>query len=323
MPMYTPDSLLPKRSATEGDFYKSLSYLKKHYGLKLNGYRNEPYPYNILLAEWEINRKLQTRQRYRELQIVEQDDSRTCLTVTETFRSQFELYYIPVMPIYELWQNPAHIACAELLTAVCAFLYIDAGVSYYRDEDTYIYYSYEAIKDWIEDDRGDTDENNEDYNREMTALKNSEMQGEFIQAKMMATGFRQSLDILIAGFPPKTDYEKACLTIAKTCWEIWQAYPESNLYSHASLRDYDVQDYDDNYVAMYEYISFTGSVTDILSDRLKNMVNDDFNERARYSEPEVITFFNEPQPAYTDALDFEYRVLRLIDDLCTLLYRKP
>ena len=323
MPMCEPAEQMPKRALTERDFYKSLSYLQKHFGLKLNGYRKEAYPYNILLAELEANLKLQSKHRHRHLQIVEQDDQRLCLTVTETFRNDFDLYYIPIMPIYALWQNPQHVPCAELLTAVCAFLYIDAGVSFYRDEDNYMYGAYEALKDWIADDRGDTDEAEDSYNKELTALKNAELQGDFIQAKMMATGFRQSLETLIGNFHAATDYEKSCFNIAKTCLVIRQDYPNANLYAHASLQNYEAEYYEDNYVSMYEYISFIGSTNDMLSDRLKNMVNDDFNERARYQEPELITFFNEPQPPYTDVLAFDWRVLRLIDDLRTLLHHQP
>ena len=139
----------------------------------------------------------------------------------------------------------------------------------------------------------------------------------------MEKGFRQSLDSLIANFKAVSSYEKDCLQVAKDCLSIWRDFPKNNLFQHASLQDYEVEDYDDNYVGMHEYISFIGSINDNVSERLKQMVNDDFNERSRYQEPEIITFFNEPQPAYTDELAYEYRVMKLIDDLCTLLYRKP
>jgi hypothetical protein len=74
---------------------------------------------------------------------------------------------------------------------------------------------------------------------------------------------------------------------------------------------------------MHEYISFIGSINDHLSDRLRTMVNDDFNERCHYQEPEIITFFNEPKDQYIDQLAYEHRAMQLVDDLCTLLYRKP
>ncbi len=321
MPMYQPATELPKRSVVERDFFKSLSHLTKHYGLDLTGYGSLPYPYNILMAEREANRKLKKKGRYRELLIIEQEDNQTCLTVKETFKNDFGLYYIPVMPIYDLWQRPDFAHCAELLTAVCAYLYIEADVTYYRDEETYMFYNYEILEEWITEGKDDMDE--EDYTRQKAAYDNALSQGDFIQEKMMATGFRQSLDSLIANFDAKSDFEKECLSVAQNCWELWQAFPGMNLFKHASLQDYEVEEYEDNYVAMHEYFSFVGSVNDSVSDTLRDMVNNDFNERSRYQEPEVITFFNEAKPPYADELAYEDRLFSIIDDLCTLLYHKP
>jgi hypothetical protein len=320
-PTYAPAQDLPDRSATERDFFKSCSHLQTHYGLELTDFRSLPYPYNLLMAEKELHRKLRVKDKYRHLKIIGQENNEICLTIEETFDEDFCLYYIPVMPIYTLWQNEAHIPCAELLTAVCAYLYAEAGITYYRDEDTYMYYNYEALEDWISDDWGDGEE--DEYALEKVALEDAKMQGDFIQAKMMETGFRQSLESLIAKFIALSDFEKACLKVANDCLNIWRDYPNYNLFQHASLQDYEVEDYEDNYVGMHEYISFIGSIDDNLSERLKSMVNDDFNERARYQEPEIITFFNEAQSAYKDELAYEQRAFGLIDDLCTLLYRKP
>jgi hypothetical protein len=320
-PMYLSAPDLPDRSATEQDFFKSRSYLGNHYGMELTDFRSLPYPYNLLMAEKELHRKLRVKDKYRHLKIIAQENNELCLTIEETFDEEFCLCYIPVMPIHNLWQNEAHIPCAELLTAVCAYLYAEAGISYYRDEDTYMYYNYEALEDWIKDDWGDSGDDS--YERERETLENAKTQGDFVQAKMMAIGFRQGMDSLIANFIAVSDYEKDCLQIAKNCLSTWHDFPKNNLFQHANLQDYEVDDYEDNYVGMHEYISFIGSVNDNLSERLKMMVNDDFNERSRYQEPETITFFNEPQAAYTDELAYEYRTMQLIGDLCTLLYRKP
>jgi len=321
-PMYRPAQDMPKKSATERGFFKSLSYLGRHYGLNLTDFRNLPYPYNILMAEREANRKLKKKGRYRELKIVEQENKQTCLTVSESLSHDFFLYYIPVMPVYDLWQLPQHEHCAELLTAVCAYLYAEAGIDYYRDDDSYMSRNYEWLEEWIADREFQCDDE-DNYCRQLEEFENAKTQGDFIQEKMMTTGFLQSLDSLIANFEATTDYEKDCLKVARATWELWQAFPGTNLYRNANLQDYQPDDYDDNYIGMREYFSFVGSVDDSISDDLKNMVNDDFNERFRYQEPEIITCFNQPGTTYTDELAYEEKLINLIDDLCTLLYQKP
>ena len=326
-PMYETGEELPKRKETEGGFFKSLSILKKHYSLDMITYRKLAYPFNILMAEQELNAKLKDEDRFRELLIISEDD-KTIITVKESLRREFSLYYIPVLPVYKMWQIPEQQSCAELLTAVFAYLYIEAGLSYYRDEDTYMFYNYEILADWVEDDKDSADD--EDYQKQKTAVDTANLVGDFVQQKMMAEGFRHSLDTLIDNFRAVTDFEKQSLAIAKNTWRIWQTYPEATLYSHASnpcnVDDEDADDYyyaDNNYVGMNEHIGFVASVTDVLSDSLFRMVNDDFNERPSFQEPEVTTRFSEKLPQYADQLACEDQLLELITDLCSLFYTQP
>jgi hypothetical protein len=260
--------------------------------------------------------------------IIAQDDNRTCLKVKESFNREFGLYYIPVMPLYRMWHTPEQQACAELLTAVCGYLYVEAGLSYYRDEDTYMFYNYEILNDWVEDDMGGMDEG--DYKKQKSALDNAKTYGDFIQAKMVTKDFRQSLDNLIANFKAVTKFERDSLAIAQKTWELWQANPDKNLYSHANnpalTNEADEEDdyyADNNFVGMDEYIGFIGSTNDMNSDSLFRMVNDDFNERPSYQEAQVTTVFNEPMPFYTDQMVYTDQLLELITDLCTLFYYEP
>jgi hypothetical protein len=230
--MYQPAEALPERKTTEGDFFKSLSFLKKHYALDMPNLRSLPFPYNILSAEKEINKVLKVKNRYRELLITEQEDGRTCLSVKENFARDFGLYYIPVMPLYQMWKKRAQQKCAELLTAVCAYLYIKAGVEHYRDEDNYMAYTYDVLKDWIEDDKDSLDK--EEYRAKKKALKNADIQGDFIQAKMLQKDTLTGFEALANAFIPKDAYQTACLNLARKTLKLSAAYPHSHLYLHCS-----------------------------------------------------------------------------------------
>jgi len=320
-PKYTPAAKLPKRKETEGDFFKSFSRLKKHYGIELASYRRLPYPYNVLLTKQELDRKLRLKDRRRELLIVRQDNQEVCLSVRENFRRMYSLYYVPVIPVYHLWQTPEHRPTAELLTAVCAYLYVEAGLSYYRDEATYMYYNYEILQEWMLDA---TDEDGESRDQEIACLNEAEQAGDFIQSKMRNKAFRESLAEFIGNFCPATPYQSQALAIAKKTLTLWQAHPGGNLFEHCSLIPEDEDEYDcSNTVYMHEYISFIGSSTDAVSDTLFEMVENDFNERGQSQEPEMLTHFHEALPAYADKLGYAAQVFDLITDLCTLLYEKP
>lgn len=319
--MYLPARDLPDRKTAEQDFFKSCSYLKKHYKLDLTACRSLPYPYNILIAERELKNKLKTKSRQRELLIMQQEDNRICLTVKESLSYPIGLYYIPVMPLHDLWQQADYQHCAELLTAVCAYLYKEAGIAYYRDEGRYLYYNYEVLEDWLADDQGSAYE--DDYARQKTAFADARLQGDFLQVKMRTITSLGNMDSLIKSFQAVTKFEKDCLKIAASCLRLWRSYPDTDFFKHATLSGYETGDYDDDHVTMQEYISFIGSTSDIVSDGLLDMVNSDFNERGGYEELVTTTVFNNPQYLYADQLAFGFGVLELIDALCTLLNQGP
>jgi hypothetical protein len=287
LPLYAAGKEVPEQAAAEQGLLRSLGNLKQHYGVVSTDYTTMPYPYNILLTCWETAKQIKVKQRYRELLIAEVENTIT-FVVKESFRREFVLHYLPVMPLYALWQKPEHRASAKLLTAVCAYLYINARVSYYRDEDEYMYDNYFILREWInEEPEADS---LEDYQRQLAAIDDAEVQGDFVQAKMRET------------------------------------YSEANIYryaNHCADEQKDDDYYERSYVAMHEYVGFIGSADDINSDSLLGMVNNDFNERSDFQEPELTTLFNEPQPAYSDKLDFEYRLFALMDKIATLLYQTP
>jgi hypothetical protein len=321
VPKYEPAAGMPSKAIAESDFFKSLSCLRSHYTIPLENYRSLPYPYNVLMATKAATQAIAVSGRKRELFIVDHEDSRIALSVQERFPRDFALYYIPVAPLYSLWQKPESLAAAELLTAVCAYLYIEAGISYYRDEDSYMSYNYEMLDQWVEDCR-EEEPDSEEYAAQRKELDEAITCGDFVQEKMMATGFRQRLPELITAFQSQNDLEREVLRIAQETLRIWQAYPNANLFAHAS----DTTDEDDdlgygydNSIYMHEYIGFVGSLDNGIGDTLIETVENDFNERLHMQEPELLTHFTEPQAAYTDKLAYEQAVLTLIADLCTLL----
>lgn len=271
------------------------------------------------MATKAADREIAVSGRKRELFIVDHENGSFGLSVQERFPRDFALYYIPVAPLYNLWHKTETIATAELLTAVFAYLYAEAGISYYRDEDTYMSYNYEMLDQWVEDCRAE-EPDSEDYTIQRKQLDEAITCGDFVQEKMMETGFRQSLPQLIGAFLPQNDFEREVLRIAKNTLAIWQTYPKANLFTHASEPETDEDDYGyGNYVGMHEYIGFVANLDNSIGDTLIETVENDFNERLHMQEPQLLTHFTQPQEAYTDELAYEQAVLSLIADLCTLL----
>lgn len=236
--------------------------------------------------------------------------------MSEQLEPEYMGYFIPVEPLYQLWQQPREVATAELLTAVYAYLFAEAGVSYYRDEENPMHYNYDVLSEWI--DEGDEYESGS-YEQQRIDHELAMCAGDFVREKMTAIDFRESLPQLIGAFVPETDMQREALRIACKTLALWQQYPGKNLFAHASDTTTD-DDYGyDSAIYMHEYISFVSSTTGALGEMLIEMVENDFNERSRQQLPEQLTHFTEVQAPYTDILAYERAVFSLIDDLCTLL----
>src|SRR5690606_40118408 len=97
----------------------------------------------------------------------------------ERYNTGTTLYYIPVVPLFQMLNDPKRKKSAQLLISVCSYLYHIADVPYYRQEDSYLYWMYEMHKDWVEQD--DETEETEMYNREFTK---AELIGDSIEQKL-------------------------------------------------------------------------------------------------------------------------------------------
>jgi hypothetical protein len=320
-PMYTPAADLIPQKRTERDFYRSLSSLQHHYGLQVADHRELPYPYNILRSKHELERKLRRFGRNRELYIRQTEATKIVLTVCEQFRQHYDLYYIPVIPLYRMWLSAEQQQTAELLTTVFAYLYVEAGIGYYRDEDTFMHYNYEILEDWVDEKEG---EEQEYHIVQKRCLDEAKAAGDHLQEKMMNREFRQNTERIIEAFTPQTLFQQQALKIARDAWAMWQEFSDTDLFKHISMIEEDEEDHDCNTtICMHEYVGFIASNRDALSDDLYMMVENDFNERTNFQQPEILTNFEGKRTKYKDELAYSERVFKLIDELAYLLNQQP
>jgi len=87
---------------TERDFYQSLSNLAKHYKIDPMQSKEYGFPYNIVLAKWDIENKLKDFvTNWDSLHLV-QNSKKTFLATMEKYDTNNTLYYIPVIPLFQM-----------------------------------------------------------------------------------------------------------------------------------------------------------------------------------------------------------------------------
>lgn len=299
----------------ETDFYNSLCAVARHYnGFEPRDTRAFGYPYNIALSVWEVESHLKRHiKNWNSLRLVQDDNGKAFFISEEQYNIGTTLYYIPVIPLYKMLKNHKTKRAARLLLSVFAYLYHVADIPYYREEDTYLYWQYEMIADWIEqDDEAELDSR-------AAELKVAQWCGEKMEQKIFN---RKNLDEFAQrtkAFKPTNDFEQECLNVAKGMFALYTDYPATTVFQHAKCNDnYDDAEQEYDVIAMRKYISFIADTKGWLYETIAESVNNEFNECGTSEEPTIIKEFN-GKPIRDCSLEFENRLFPLIDDLCYLL----
>jgi len=298
---------------TEDDFYRSLCRLADHYdGFAPTATRTFGYPYNMALSIWETESHLKRKVKdWHTLRLVQDDKGKTFFITEHRYDTGMNLYYIPVIPLYRMLRDRKTQKTACLLLSVCSYLYHIADIPYYRQEGAYLYYEYEMIRDWIEqDDEGEEDDR-------LAELAKAAWVGDRMEQKIFN---RKNLDVLeqrIRAFTPVTQYELECMQLAQQALTLYKDYPKTNVFAHGTYGRYD-EEQEEEVIRMDRYISFIAATKGWLYETLADCINNEFNEYGEMEEPLIEKKFDGTDLT-ADNLLFEDRLFTLMDELCYLL----
>ena len=302
-----------KNAKTEKDFYQSLSQLAEHYGLNPISTKHLGYPYNIALALDDIQKQLKNKVRdWEEIRLIE-EKGKTYFTSEERYNTGAILYYIPIVPLYRLSKNPKRKQAVQLLQSVCSYLYHIAGVPYYRKQDSYLFWMYEMVTEWIT-----SDDENEETPIYLSEIKQAEHIGDFMEQKIYnhhnLTRFKDHLK----NFKAKDRFDNDCFMLARKIFSLYQQYPNATIYQNLQSNTETEENESDTIVSMDKYISFCAEAKGLMFQTLFEAVNSDLQEYATMQEPMVIKKFDGSNITNNN-LDFENRLFPLIEELIYIL----
>lgn len=319
LPLYEPGKQMPLQAEAGEQYFKSLEHLYALQKLEPFEVTGKPYPYNILLTHWDAGRTLAEANTDIELVIVQDEDNGYCLSAKETMDMGRCLYYVPVLPLYRLMENRKTRKAGKLLLTVYSYLYRFASVPYYRNP-SYLEAEYEMLKDWLEqDDNFDEDNNKVVYQSEFNAAEHF---GDIMRNRMAHPYAIDTFADRVETFRPANEFERDCLRVAEKTLNLYREYPTATIYNNVPERFLNEEDEDYDYyespIRVDEYISFVAEVKGKVYDSLYDMINTEFQERSEMLEPEIITLYNGENKSVL-TLDFERRLIAIIDDLVSLL----
>lgn len=305
-----------KTAKTQRDFYMSLCRLAKHYSIEPMQTKVYGYPYNMALALWDIETQLKRNHtNWDSLRLV-QDSNKIFFVSEERYNTGTTLYYIPIVPLFLMLHDPKRKKTAQLLISVCSYLYHIVDIPYYRQENTYLYWMYEMMADWVEQD-DETDET-EGFKSE---LRQAEEIGDLIEQKLFNRINLQVFEKHLNNFISLDEFDRECWQVACNAFALFTEYPTAGIFRNAPIceQDPDNDDCDNETIGMEKYISFIADTKGWLYESISDSINNEFNEYGVMEEPVIYKHFD-GSAIRAGSLDFENRLFPLLNDLCGLLY---
>ena len=302
-----------KNAKTEKDFYQSLSQLAVHYRLNTMTTRHLGYPYNIALALDDIQKQLKNKVRdWEEIRLIE-EKGKTYFVSEERYNTGAILYYIPIVPLYQLSKNPKRKQAVQLLQSVYSYLYHIAKVPYYRKQDSYLFWMYEMASEWIT-----SDDENDETPIYFSEIKQAEQIGDFMEQKIYNQNNLTRFKDHLKSFKAKDSFDNDCFMLARKIFSLYQQYPNATIYQNLQSNT-ETEEYEsDTVVSMDKYVSFCSEAKGLLFQTLFEAVNSDLQEYATMQEPRVIKKFD-GRNITNNNLDFENRLFPLIEELIYIL----
>ncbi|MDM1086495.1 hypothetical protein [Myroides odoratimimus] len=311
-----PVQAYKKTIKTERDFYKSLSTLAEHYHIEPMQTKEFTFPYNIVLGMWDMEVKLKRNHiNWDGLRLL-QDSKKMFLKSEERYDTGTTLYYIPIVPLFKMFNDKRRKKTAQLLVSVCSYLYHIADIPYYRQENSYLFWMCEMMTDWVEQD-DETDE----MERYKSELRQAEQIGDKIEQKLFNRINLQLFKQRLNNFKSLDEFDQECWQLACNAFALYSEYPTASIFRNAPRPEEDPynDDYDNEAIGMEKYISFISDTKGWLYESLSSSINNEFNEYGIMEEPSISKSFDGSKVTQ-ESLDFESRLFAVLDDLCSLLY---
>ncbi|MBO0356223.1 hypothetical protein J0656_19555 [Muricauda ruestringensis] len=298
----------------EAECHHSLALLCRYYGIRPMATRHFGFPYNVELALWEVQGKLQD-DRYGTRVSLMTEDEKWYITTTQTYGTGTVLFYIPVIPLYLLLRDKKRKHQGQLLQCVFAYL-LHIGIPFYRGAESFLHWQYEIIGEWLLENPEEWER--EDFHGQASQWRAAQVVGDWIEKKIrhpiLLQGFQKRMD----AFVPTDENERECHRVAKKFYALYRDFPNGNVFAHA--RGMGISEEDDETVWMDQYISFVADARgDWLSKQVKEGVNAIFNECTQMQNPTIIRAFRDIAPKERDTLGFESRLFPLLEQLIQFL----
>jgi hypothetical protein len=309
----------------ERGVFASLSHLSKLYGFAPIEKSEFPYPQNVVLALQDATDRVQSIFPDAETCILSDKKHPAVIGTFSSISPEHDLYYISVAPFAAILRTKTLKEECNLLYSIFSYLHRVVGMDYFADKRSYLFMVYtrlqecevECFEEEVEDE-----EDGEDFEPELVAEIDFVLDvGKAIWKEMCKALHLKQFTRRVKSFQPKDEAGSELHRLAQMASELLIQYPGRSIVDsipHAFKYPYD-EYWDQGPLRSFHWLSFMWDDTGELGKMVIEYVNSDLENHVGRDEPLRLQVFDGPQSVPTIDIDFEKRIISLIEELCYFL----
>jgi hypothetical protein len=247
--------------------------------------------------------------------IIAQNRNKTTLATIKSLTKDYDLFYVPLNALDELHRDKNK-PCFELVLSIFGYLNHKARLPLLCEND-YMTGCYDAITDWVTNADNELEE--VEYNNNCAELKAMHKKISILEKAVLDPSHLLAFKERLQAFKPGSPTEKRLKAVARNFYSLYQQYPNTSFYKNIECDHLEEEEGEHGYPD--HYFSFFWNDHSWIHDHLMEYVNCDLQEMAEFEVPVSVQYFDHKQDSVTHAFPFENKLLTLMDELCSVLYR--
>lgn len=298
----------------EKTFFTSVRHFSNLYKIEFMEDTSLPFPMNIAAAVRSLRKKLEVIDPSLHLVIAENRE-KTTLAIVKQLTKEYDIYYVPLNALDELHRDHNKI-CFQLLLSIFAYLNRHAGLPLLCEND-YLTSCYEAITEWVNNADNELDGN--EYNSNCAELKATLKKIKILEKAVLDPSHLLEFKCRLQFFKPRTHTEKRLKTVARKFYSLYQRYPNRSFHENIHHELLEEEESERGYPD--HYFSFYWDDHGWIHDHLMEYINCDLQELVAFEVPVAVQYFDRVQNLVSNPFHFENKLLKLMDDLCSVINR--
>lgn len=302
-----------KTQKVEEAFFHSLSGLSKRYGLAIRTSREEPFPFNILVAFQNAKKQLEKKAHSTDL-IITEHNGKTTLATIEQIGIDHTLYYTSLNALDWLHQRK-DLPTFSLMLSIYAYLHQTVGMPLLAGND-FLSGCYETIADWLENSKKEYEE--EEWKENSRLISNMRRKRPILEKAVRNPANLAAFAGRLNSYQPANEAEEQFKKLATGFWILQQQYPGLSFYRN--IHSDHIEEPDEDCAWPDQYFSFFWDDDGWLYESLMEYINCDLQERCIFVQPVAVNYFHTTKPKPLSDLAFEKSLLQHCAELYSITY---